>query len=176
MSFKRAATIVVVGGALAAWLASAATSNREIPPAPIARQAPIEVRGAELADEIARLRERLRPSATPQTPARNLFAFRSGAARSAPVAPAPAPVPGLFFPVPPVAVASDHGFKLSGLAEDAGPDGVAMRTAIISTPTQLYLVKEGDAVTERYRVAKISADAVELSDVNGGAPLRLVLK
>jgi hypothetical protein len=174
MSVKRTATIVVVGGALAAWLANAATSNREIAPARIARTAPIEMRGAELADEIARLRERLRPSASPQQPARNLFSFRSGAPRSAPVA--PAPVPGLFFPAPPAAATSESGLKLSGLAEDAGPDGAAVRTAIISSPTQLYLVKEGEMVTPRYRVAKISADAVELADLAGGTVLRLVLK
>lgn len=174
MSFKRTATIVVVGGALAAWLANAATSNREIAPAPVARKAPIDVRGAELADEISRLHERLRPTATPRTPARNLFSFRSEAARPAPVA--PAPKPGLFFPAPPAAVTPESGFKLSGFAEDPGPDGTVVRTAIISSPTQLYLVKEGEAVTARYRVTKISAGAVELADVNGGAPLRLVLK
>ncbi|MBI3403437.1 MAG: hypothetical protein HY048_18655 [Acidobacteria bacterium] len=174
MSVKRTATIVVVGGALAAWLASAATSSREIAPAPITRTAPIEVRGAELAEEIARLHERLRPTAMPQSPGRNLFAFKSGGARPATAAPAPAP--GLFFPAPPVVAAPDSGFRLSGLAEDPGPDGPPVRTAIISSPTQLFLVKEGDAVTARYRVAKIAADAVELADVNGGAPLRLVLK
>ena len=176
MSFKRTATIVVVGGALAAWLANAATSNREIAPAPapLARQAPVEVRGAELAAEIARLQERLRPAATPQSPGRNLFAFRSAAARPVPVA--PAPPPPLFFPTPAAVTTSPSGFKLSGLAEDAGADGAAVRTAIITSPTQLFLVKEGDAVTARYRVAKISADAVELTDVNGGAALRLVLK
>jgi hypothetical protein len=174
MSVKRTATIVVVGGALAAWLANAATSNREIVPAPIARTAPIEMRGAELAEEIARLRERLRPSASPQQPARNLFTFRSAAAPPAPVV--PAPVPGLFFPAPPVAATSASGLTLSGLAEDPAPDGSTVRTAIISSPTQLYLVKEGETVTARYRVTRISADAVELADLAGGAALRLVLK
>jgi hypothetical protein len=174
MSLKRAATIVVVGGALAAWLTAAATSNREIAPVPIARTAPIEMRGAELADEIARLRERLRPTASPQQPARNLFSFRSGAVRPAVVA--PASVPGLFFPAPPAAATSESGLKLSGLAEDPAPDGSAVRTAIISSPTQLYLVKEGETVTARYRVTKISADAVELADLTGGATLRLLLK
>jgi hypothetical protein len=174
MSSKQTATIVVVGGALAAWLANAATSNHESAPAPVARAAPIEARGAELADEIARLHERLRPSALPRTPARNLFSFRSDVARPAPAAPAPAP--SLFFPVPSAATKPESGLKLSGFAEDSSPDGGIVRTAIISSPTQLYLVKEGEAVTARYRVTKISSDAVELTDVNGGASLRLVLK
>jgi len=71
-------------------------------------------------------------------------------------------------PVPPVV-------KLSGIAEDVTAVGVS-RTAIISAFGQLFLVKEGDAVTDRYRVAKISADVVELSEVSGGAVLRLALK
>ncbi|MBI3491355.1 MAG: hypothetical protein HY047_06180 [Acidobacteria bacterium] len=172
MSLKRTATIVVVGGALAAWLANAATSNREIAPAPIARTAPIEVRGAELASEIARLHERLRPNASPRQPGRNLFSFRTERARPATVAPTLAP--GFFVPMP--AASADSGLKLSGLAEDPGPDGSPLRTAIISSQTQLYLVREGETVTERYRVTKISADAVELADLNNGGSLRLVLK
>jgi hypothetical protein len=176
MSSKRAATIVVVGGALAAWLANAATSNHESAPPPVVRTAPIEVRGAELADEIARLHERLRPNAQPQAAARNLFSFRSAIVRPAPVVPAAPPASTLFFPAPFAATRPESGLKLSGFAEDPGPDGSVVRTAIISSPTQLYLVKEGEAVTAQYKVTKISADAVELADVNGGASLRLVLK
>jgi hypothetical protein len=65
--------------------------------------------------------------------------------------------------------------KLSGIAEDVTAEGVS-RTAIISGFGQLFLVKEGDSVTDRYRVAKISSDVVELSDLTGGAVLRLALK
>ena len=38
--------------------------------------------------------------------------------------------------------------------------------AFISGGGQLFMVKEGDTVTPRYRVAKISADVVELTDVD----------
>ena len=41
-----------------------------------------------------------------------------------------------------------------------------MRTAIISGDGQLFMVKEGEKVTPRYRVAKISADVVELLDLD----------
>src|SRR5712671_2662713 len=88
MNLKRTATIAVVGGALAAWLAGAATSNRSIAPPIVAPAAPIEARGAELANEIARLQERLRPTATPRQPGRNLFAYHAAAPRAeAPMAP-----------------------------------------------------------------------------------------
>ena len=55
--------------------------------------------------------------------------------------------------------------KLAGIAEDPEADG-PVRTAIISGEGQLFMVKEGEAVTPRYRVAKISADVVELVDLS----------
>src|SRR5262249_28179794 len=83
---KRIAIIVLGGGAVAAGFAGAATSNRPLPdPAPLAR-APVDARGEELANEIARLQERLKPTATPRTPGRNLFTYRAAAA---PIAAAP---------------------------------------------------------------------------------------
>jgi hypothetical protein len=158
MNLKRTAAIGVVGGALAVWLAAAATSGIRENRAPSSSSVtPIELRGAELASEIARLHERLRPTAAPQQhPARNLFQFRSSKPRSAP-AQAPALTETASALVPPP-------LKLSGIAEDPGPDG-PLRTAIISGQGQLFLVKEGEMVTSRYRVAKISADVVELVDV-----------
>ncbi len=75
-------------------------------------------------------------------------------------------------PAPPTAPL----LRLSGLAEDRGADGSIVRTAIISSEGQLFLAKEGDAVTPRYRIAKISADVVELIDLVDNSTLRLVLK
>ena len=65
--------------------------------------------------------------------------------------------------------------KLAGIAEDAGADG-PVRTAIISGGGQLFMVKEGETVTPRYRVAKISADVVELTDVIDNSVRRLALR
>src|SRR5206468_9005715 len=72
MKFKRTATIVVVGAVLAAWLAGAATSKRIIPPPIITPPQAIDARGAELTNEIARLRDRLRHTAVTVQPRRNL--------------------------------------------------------------------------------------------------------
>jgi hypothetical protein len=174
MNLKRTATIAVVGGALVAWLAGAATSNRSIAPPIVAPAAPIEARGAELANEIARLHERLRPTATPRQPGRNLFVFHAGAPRAAaPIAPA-APKPALteaaslFTPPQP-------SLKLAGIGEDAGPDG-PLRIAFITGDGQLFMVKEGENVTSRYRVTKISSDVVELMDLATNTPRRLALR
>lgn len=170
MHVKRTATIVLGGGALAAWLAGAATSNRPASVPPLHRPPPIDARGAALAEEIARLRERLRPSATPRAPGRNLFRFQAAAAPPvalpAPVAPPIAPARALPAELP---------LRLSGIGEDPGAEG-PVRIAFISGDGQLYVVKEGDLVTPRYRVSKISADVVELIDTGDGSTRRLPLR
>jgi len=174
MNLKRTATIAVVGGALVAWLAGAATSNRSIAPPIVAPAAPIEARGAELASEIARLHERLRPTATPRQPGRNLFVYHAAAPHAAaPIAPAaPKAAPS---DAAPVVTPPQPSLKLAGIAEDAGPDG-PVRIAFITGEGQLFMVKEGENVTPRYRVTKISADVVELMDLATNTPRRLALR
>jgi hypothetical protein len=131
---------------------------------------PIELRGAELAAEIARLHERLRPTAAPLQ-ARDLFRY-SGRRTTTPAFSVPTPPSVLESTAPGV---PPPAFALVGLAEDAGPDG-PIRTAIISGAGELFLVKEGEAVTTRYRVVTISSGVVELGDVTDGTTLRLALK
>ena len=175
MNLKRTTTIVVVGGGFAVWLANAATSPRHDTirlPSVHDTPAAIDARGEALAAEIARLHERLRPTITPHDPPRNLFQFTS--ARQ-PVVLAPTkPALTEAAPVVPIAPAAPP-FKLIGIAEDAGEAGI-MRTAIVSAPGQLFLVKEGQNVTLRYRVTKIGGDAVDLEDLGDHTTLRLALK
>jgi hypothetical protein len=175
MNVKRAATIAVAGGALVAWLAGAATSNRA-PAEPIVRApAAIEARGAELASEIARLHERLRPSAAPRQPGRNLFVYHSAAPRLD-QPPAGATPKAAISEMPAMIAPPQPAFKLAGIAEDIDADGNPLRTAIISGEGQLFMVKEGESVTPRYRVTKISEDVVELLDLATNAPRRLALR
>ena len=163
MITKRTVLLVFVLGAVAAWLAAASTSGVRQSRPPIAAAPTIDLRGAALAAEIERLHERLRPTATPEHN-RNLFQFAARAAAPVPnIAPPPAPLPA---PVP-----VEPPFKLIGIAEDSGT-----RTAILSSPAQLLMVKEGDVVLSKYRVSGISADAIELSDTADGSALRLVLR
>src|SRR5213594_4483615 len=103
-------TMIVAGAALLAWLAGAATSNHAIPASAVVEPRVIESRGAELADEIARLHERLRPVATPRRPARNLFAYRA-----APATAAPAPTPALTQAAPAPVPLSLPALKLAGI-------------------------------------------------------------
>jgi hypothetical protein len=172
MNVKRIAMLGVAGGALAAWLASASTTGRPriMPAAPHASSA-VELRGAELAAEIARLRERLHPTTTPQA-GRNLFEFssRASAVRASaatPSTPMPTENPPPVFAPPPL--------TLVGIAEDSGPDG-AIRTAIISGLGQLFFAKVGERVNERFQVTRISPDAAELIDTDSNASFTLALR
>ena len=161
---KRTAVFVVVLAALAAWLAAAVTSGvRPVRPAAPA-VAPIDLRGAALAAEIERLHDRLRPTATPEH-GRNLFQFTPVRPQSAPVAAAEPAAPA------PIAAPVEPPFKLIGIAEDAG-----VRTAILTSASQLLMIKDGDIVSAKYRVTAISADAIELSELTDGHVLRLALK
>ena len=162
---------VVVGAAVAAWLAAAATSGGRQAPPPFAPSSPaVDARGAALAREISRLDERLRPDAAPRESGRNLFSFarrnprQSAVSKSTPPSEDAPPTP---TPAPPL--------RLSGIGEDATPDGV-VRTAIISGLDQLFLAKEGEDVTGRYHVLRISSDVVELTDRVDGSILRLAFK
>jgi len=171
MNVKRTATLVLVGVPAAAWLYAAATSGvrREIV-VPLERSSAMDVTSAALATEVARLHERLRPEATPSQPGRNLFVFTR-----ARVKPMEAAAPPALSEAAAVPVAAPPPFKLIGIAEDTGPEG-PVRTAIVSVPGQVFLLKEGDTLAIRYRVAKISADVIELTDVSGGSTLRLALR
>jgi hypothetical protein len=62
-----------------------------------------------------------------------------------------------------------------GLAEDhsdAGP----VHSAILSGFNDLFIVKEGDTVADRYRVTSIGSAGVELIEIGTNAPLRIPLK
>jgi len=163
---KRTAILVVVLGALAAWLAAAATSGVRTPRPVVSTRPQIDARGALLAAEIDRLHDRLRPTAAPELN-RNLFQFASSraAVRSAPAVEVPAPAPA----APPAPV--EPPFKLIGIAEDNGA-----RTAILSSPNQLLMVKDGDIVASAYRVTGISTETIELTATADGKVLRLALK
>jgi hypothetical protein len=174
MNVKRTLALGAGGAVLAALLASAATSgNRRVTLVPVPKTTEgVDMSGAALAAEIARLHDRLHPTTAPQQPARNLFEF--GAARApGTVAIAPEVPRETMAPAAPPAPAA--ALNLLGIAEDVGPDG-PIRTAIISGSGELFLAKEGEAVTLQYRVAAIAGDGVELRDVNDGTTVRLDLK
>lgn len=172
MNVKRTVMIGAAGGAVAVWIAAAATSNtRTVVPIVPVKTNVVDKSGADLAVEVRRLHERLRPSDTPLH-SRDLFRYAAKPAAPAGATLAPASV-APSAEQPPAATVSP--LKLEGLAEDHGDQGT-VRTAIISGFGDIFLAKEGENVTPRYRVAKISPDAVELTDLTDNTPLRLALR
>jgi hypothetical protein len=175
MHLKRTTIIFVVCAAVAAWFSAAMTPGGPRPAIVLTPPPAVDISGAALAAEISRLHERLRPDAAPREHTRNLFAFRSGR-RSTSASGASSPAAS---DVQPAAVpAQPPPLTLAGLAEDAGPNG-PVRTAVVTGDGQLSLLQEGETFTVRsitYRVAKISANSVELIDVSDGRSRTLPLK
>jgi hypothetical protein len=175
MSVKRIAAVGAVGGVLAVWLAAASTMlTPPVLDTSERKTTPVELRGAALAAEITRLHERLRPTSAPQLPSRNLFEFSRTAPAASPI-PRDLPERGLLEAEAPRPAPAAPPLKLVGMAEDAGPEG-PVRTAIISGFGQLFIVKEGERVTARYQVAKISSEAAEIRDLGDNSTITLVLK
>ena len=172
MKVKRILALGVALGAVAAWWAAASTATPPRSSDNLVRKAtPVEMRGAELAAEIARLRERLHPTVAPQAPGRNLFEF--AARRSAPGVPATPVAAAVEAPTP---VITPPPLKLVGIAEDEGPEG-AVRTAIISSSSgELFFAKPGDRLADRYQIAKISSEAAEVTDLANDSTFTLILK
>jgi len=169
MQMKRMIWLGAGGGALAVWFATAATTTPSgvvVAPVP-KRPAAVDMSSAALATEVARLHERLRPEAAPLH-ARDLFRYRAAPAPRVARA-APVDVPAVVLP--PLVIPPE--MSLIGLAEEM-VDGRPQRTAIINADGGPFFVKEGETLMSRYRVARISADVVELIDQNE-QPIRLPL-
>jgi hypothetical protein len=158
----------------ATWLASYAPVGRPAAPRSTAPSvARTETAAAEIQREADRLHARLAQVGRYRDPSRNPFQFRPR--RTAP--PGLRPEPAITIedlpessPAPPTL-----RLTLAGIAEDTVGDE-QVRTAIISTPDDVLLVKVGDAIGGQFTVAAIDADAVELVRIDTGATVRLALK
>ena len=109
-----------------------------------------------------------------QTPGRDLFRFQTRPVRAAFV---PAPTPGadaapLPPPPPPLPPLS-----LSGVATDI-VDGSPRHAAVLSAPTNVFIVREGETVGGLYKVLSIAEDSIELEALADGSrrTLRLTAK
>jgi hypothetical protein len=158
----------------ATWLASYAPTGRQAAPrSNVPSVATTESAAAEIQREADRLRARLAQVGAYRDPSRNPFRFNG----ARPVQHVPRPDPAVTVedlpdqePVPPTI-----RITLAGIAEDKVGDE-QVRTAILSTPTDVLLVKVGDRVADQFTVAAIAADAIELVRIDTGATVRLALK
>jgi hypothetical protein len=174
MTLLRATTYAGVASLLATWLANASgVSAPPDPPAPQTRPAISSTQA--LADDVqaqtARLRGRLASAPAPRTPARNPFAFASRAERPIAASTRTAPTLEAAPALPP-----EPPLQLVGVAEQE-TGGATVRTAMITADSdELFMLTIGASLGGRYRVAAISSDAVELSDLVTGGTRRLALR
>jgi hypothetical protein len=174
-------TAVVSGaGLLSMWFAASppAPSVSTTSPATTQPAATAGTTGSDIEQEAERLQARVRRETEYREPSRNLFRFgprlvQRPAATAAPSAAAPSTdtTPEFIPPAPP----PPPPVSLSGVATDQAGDRT-VRTAILSSPSGVLLVHEGDDVLGQFRVERIGEDAVDLTRLSDGSPLRLALK
>ena len=109
------------------------------------------------------LHVRLKSDAVFQTPGRDPFRFQTRVEKPSAFVPPPAvsasaPVPAPVLPV----------LSLSGIATDV-VDGMPRRSAVVSMPTGVLIVREGESVAGLYNVIAIGEDSIELESTGDGA-------
>jgi hypothetical protein len=158
---------------LAGWLASTPPVGvvANSPPAPSRSSRAAASPSSDIVEQATRLQARIRRETAYVRPQRNPFQFE--AARPDAEAAEAIAEPALSAPPAPVINAAPS-VTLAGVAEDPRQDGVE-RTAILSSPTGVLLVRVGDEVLGRYRVAAVEEGAVELLSLADGSRLRLSL-
>lgn len=169
MTWKSYAT---VSGAtvVAGWLASSSPSNLPATERPSARQAAAPIAAAtDIQEQAERLRGRLHVERTYTVPRRNPFRFADRVVNDRPGTDpdAAAEPPADVRPAAP-------RVSLSGIAEDVTPSGTE-RTAILSSPAGVLMVREGEEFLGSYRVLRVESEAVELSVLADGTVRRLSL-
>ena len=171
MNVRRVVWFGVSALAIATWFASASTSGVRAPVVslPPARPTALDRSSAVLQSEVSRLHERIGPTASPSR-SRDLFRFNVRAQqRPSPSRPAVAAVEAApVVKLPPA-------LKLIGIAEDTSESGT-VRTAIVSGPGDLFIVKAGEVIAGRYHVDQVSADAVLLTDTTSSDSTTLALR
>jgi hypothetical protein len=125
--------------------------------------------------ELRRLHASLASMPSPSTPRRDPFRFAEGAHGRPDTESVQAGAASTAGSADGETPPDRPPMQLLGVAEDGDPAAV-QRTAVIATPRQVYLVKEGDQIAFRFQVARIDSDAVELRDLAHDTTFTLALR
>jgi hypothetical protein len=154
-------------GVVATYLASGPVRHVETVATPRPAAAARGRTAPDIQEQAMRLQSRVRQPVAYREPSRNPFRFSKGRAWPPAVAEAPA------APLPPAAATASEpvapalpAITLSGIASDE-VGGAIQRTAILSTPGGVLLVREGDALGAAYTVGKVLDASVELVAADG---------
>ena len=146
---------------LAGWLGWTPMQQSAVSDVPAAPRDVRPVESLDIQEQAARLQTRVRAELGYSDPKRNPFRFSVR----------PAPTPGSIRPIesavaaPSVAPLEVMPFTLSGMAADT-VDGQLLRTAILTTPSDVLFAKEGDRLGN-YTVTRIDEAGVELTAPDG---------
>jgi hypothetical protein len=157
--------VVSAGAFVATYLMSSPKTEQAGTPASAATTQTSRQRAAEteieaLADS---LRVHLNSDAVFRTPGRDLFRFQTRVQQP----PASEPPPAFIASVPPPAPALPM-LSLSGIATDI-VDGTPKRSAVVSLPNGVAIVREGESVAGLYTVVAIGEDSIELQSTGDGS-------
>ena len=177
MPMSRVALLTGSAALVGAWLASAAgtvpvSAPLVVPPS--AQQVAPAPGRIDLEAEVARLTARLERAPQPRSPGRNPFTL---APRQGPepvdLGPVPeaAPAP-LVSPAPPPV--PRPSLTLAGIGSERTPMGWR-HTAVLSWGGRVVLANVGDEVAGRYQLRALTADTVEVLDLDDDTTLRFVL-
>lgn len=177
MNAPRLAACLIGAAVCGAWLASAAGVARQSrilpvrPPAPEVVQ--LDALAAEVQSQAERLRQKLASAPAPRAADRSPFNFDSPAVRRR----TPARLPQVIaLPEPVQAEIREPVLELIGIAESGTGDALVRTAMITGGHAELMMVTVGQRILSRYDVIAVSADAVELKDVESGATRRLILR
>jgi hypothetical protein len=156
--------VVSAGAFLATYLVSSPADVAR----PVASAKPASTEkpaaGADIEQLAEGLHVRLRTD-NYRTPGRDLFRFEARPVRPAVASSAQRPVVEAAAPPPPPPLPP---LTLSGVATDI-VDGSPRRQAVMSAPTNMWIVREGESVAGLYKVLSIGEDSVELEALADGS-------
>jgi hypothetical protein len=157
--------VVSAGAFLATYLVS--SPSTELAQSSASASTPRTFHQSSAETEIEALAESLqaRPhtDAPYRTPDRDPFRFQSRIQKPPAFVPAPQVVDSASAPVPALPVLS-----LSGIASDI-VDGKPQRSAVLSAPAGVLIVREGETVAGLYTVVAIGEDFIELEATADGS-------
>lgn len=157
--------IVSAGAFAATYLVS--SPKTQVVARPVAAAAAQPARQSVSATEIEALAESLHRQmnrdAAYHAPGRDPFHFQARVQKQPAFVPPPAALPPPPLPAPPLPM-----LNLSGIASDV-VDGKPQRSAVISLPAGVLIVREGDSVAGLYKVVAINEESIDLDSTADGS-------
>ncbi|HVL69444.1 MAG TPA: hypothetical protein VM364_19455 [Vicinamibacterales bacterium] len=177
MKASRVAAWMFGAAVCGAWAAAAAgVSWQARAPRPQARigvDVKLDALTADVQAQAGRLRQRLANAPAPGGLTRNPFTFTE---RAAPARKTARPVLAVVTQPMPVMETREPVLDLIGIAESRHEQAVVRTAMITGGHDELFMVKVGERILDRYEVVAVGVDAVELKDHQTGVTRRLVLR